>query len=143
MKEYFCFYSICVLHRRPSGWRPRVTTRCMPSWMSSPSTTRSWALCCSLNCTISSTGAWSRTTSSWPAPGPTVWRTWWSLTEQSSRLLSGTRLVPACWIYLGLQSQLSKSFWLLCKGNVGIGIWYLIDTLYNYRYVYVHVLYLR
>lgn len=30
----------------------------------------------------------------------------------------------------------------MCKGNVGIGIWYLIDILYNYRYVYVYVFYL-
>lgn len=109
---------ICVLYRKQSGWQRRVTMRCTPLWTSSPSTTRSWAQCCKLNSTISSTGAWSRTMSSWPAPGPTVWRTWSSLMEPSTLRLSGIRLAPACWIYLGLQSQLSKLFWLLCKGKL-------------------------
>lgn len=48
---------------------------------------------------------------SWPAPVPTVWRTWSSPTGPNSPRRSGIRPVHVCWIYSGLQYQQSKSIY--------------------------------
>ena len=103
--------NFCLFHRRLNGWPPHVTTLYTPSWTSLLSTTRFSVPFCWRSCTISSIGAWSRTMNSWPAPVPTVWRTWSSPTGPNSPRRFGIRPVHVCWIYSGLQYQQSKSIY--------------------------------